>query len=145
MNGPTMRRPTWGSARRTAKPPRSTLRGTIMSSMASLAGASPGAGSLPGKKVMVCLTLPARADAGPRARRQHLLDCRCRSASIASARAARCGEELVILFANVGAAKRPAYILQHGARQRRASGTLLSERKVAGSGQLHLPDARAPS
>src|SRR4051812_2585113 len=52
MNGPTMRRFACGSARRTSKPPRSTLRGTIMRSMASQAGASPSAGSLPGKKLM---------------------------------------------------------------------------------------------
>ena len=52
INGPTMRRRACGSARRTEKSPRSTLRGTMMSSMASQAGASPGAGSLPGKKLM---------------------------------------------------------------------------------------------
>src|SRR5262245_11889937 len=53
MNGPTMRRFTCGSARRTAKWPTSTLRGTTTRSMASAARASPGAGSLPGKKLMV--------------------------------------------------------------------------------------------
>src|SRR5262245_66522446 len=39
MKGPTMRRLTWGSARRTAKWPTSTLRGTITRSMASAARA----------------------------------------------------------------------------------------------------------
>src|SRR6516162_2245661 len=53
MNGPTMRRLTWGRARRTAKCPTSTLRGTTTRSMASAARASLGAGSLPGKKLMV--------------------------------------------------------------------------------------------
>src|SRR5215475_2356351 len=53
MNGPTMRRLTWGRARRTAKCPTSTLRGTTTRSMASAARASPGAGSLPGKKLIV--------------------------------------------------------------------------------------------
>src|ERR1700722_12640172 len=48
MKGPTMRRLTWGSARRTAKPPRSTLRGTITRSTAS-----PGAGSGTGEKLIV--------------------------------------------------------------------------------------------
>src|SRR6516225_7992898 len=52
MNGPTMRRLACGSARRTAKCPTSTLRGTITRSMASAEGASPGSGSFPGKKLM---------------------------------------------------------------------------------------------
>src|SRR6516225_8752381 len=52
MNGPTMRRLACGSARRTTKCPTSTLRGTIMRSMASAEWASPGSGSLPGKKLM---------------------------------------------------------------------------------------------
>src|SRR5712691_2642154 len=56
MKGPTMRRLACGSARRTVKWPTSTLRGTMMRSMASAARASPGAGSLPGKKLMA-LTL----------------------------------------------------------------------------------------
>src|SRR5262245_8858703 len=64
MNGPTMRRLTWGSARRTAKWPTSTLRGTITRSMASAARASPGAGSLAGKKLMTISPLPM-ADARP--------------------------------------------------------------------------------
>src|SRR5580700_5676340 len=55
MKGPTMRRLTWGSARRTVKPPRSTLRGTITRSMASPAAASPGAGSGTGEKLIVTL------------------------------------------------------------------------------------------
>src|SRR5262245_7931182 len=53
MNGPTMRRFTCGRARRTAKWPTSTLRGTTTRAMASAARGSPGAGSLPGKKLMV--------------------------------------------------------------------------------------------
>src|SRR5215813_14711124 len=53
MNGPTMRRCADGSARRTEKPPRSLVRGTITRSIASHAWASPGRGSLPGKKLMV--------------------------------------------------------------------------------------------
>src|ERR1700732_561449 len=53
MKGPTMRRLTWGRARRTEKPPRSTLRGTITRSMASPAAASPGAGSGTGEKLIV--------------------------------------------------------------------------------------------
>src|SRR5215467_10471546 len=57
MNGPTMRRLVCGSARRTAKCPTSTPRGTITRSMASAAGASPGAGSLPGKKLMAMTSL----------------------------------------------------------------------------------------
>src|SRR5262245_41884575 len=52
MKGPTMRRFTWGRARRTAKWPTSTLRGTITRSIASAARASPGAGSLAGKKLI---------------------------------------------------------------------------------------------
>src|SRR5215510_1811998 len=52
MKGPTMRWRAWGRARRTEKPPRSTLRGTMINSIASQAGLSPGAGSLPGKNVM---------------------------------------------------------------------------------------------
>src|SRR5215475_5399781 len=52
MKGPTIRRRACGSARRTEKPPRSTLRGTIISSMASQAETSPGRGSLPGKKLI---------------------------------------------------------------------------------------------
>src|SRR5579871_3400298 len=52
MKGPTMRRLTCGSARRTAKPPRSTLRGTMTRSMASAAAASPGAGSATGEKLI---------------------------------------------------------------------------------------------
>src|SRR5262252_5843005 len=57
VKGPTMRHFTWGRARRTAKWPTSTLRGTITRSMASAAGASPGAGSLPGKKLMAMTSL----------------------------------------------------------------------------------------
>src|SRR5579862_1326856 len=53
MNGPTMRERAEGRARCTWKPPRSTERGTITCSMTSLARASPGAGSLPGKKLML--------------------------------------------------------------------------------------------
>src|SRR5262249_47726254 len=53
MNGPTMRRCADGSARRTEKPPRSLVRGTITRSIASQAWASPGTGALPGKKLMV--------------------------------------------------------------------------------------------
>src|SRR6267154_3389329 len=53
MNGPTMRRLTCGSARRTAKCPTSTLRGTTTRSMASAARTSPSAGSLAGKKLMI--------------------------------------------------------------------------------------------
>src|SRR5215470_16371902 len=64
MKGPTMRRLTWGSARRTAKWPTSTLRGTITRSMASAARASPGAGSLAGKKLMTISPLPM-ADVRP--------------------------------------------------------------------------------
>src|SRR6516165_91896 len=52
MKGPTMRRRACGSARRTSKWPRSTLRGTMTRSMASAAVALPGGGSLPGKKLM---------------------------------------------------------------------------------------------
>src|ERR1700719_467957 len=52
MKGPTMRRFAWGSARRTAKWPTSTLRGTSTKSTASAARASPNGGSLPGKKLM---------------------------------------------------------------------------------------------
>src|SRR4029077_2215618 len=52
MNGPTMRERPDGSARCTWKPPRSTVRGTITCSTASLDGASPRLGSLPGKKLM---------------------------------------------------------------------------------------------
>src|SRR5436190_23575534 len=51
MKGPTMRRLAWGRARRTAKWPTSTLRGTTTRSMASAARASPGAGSFPRKKL----------------------------------------------------------------------------------------------
>src|SRR4051812_745692 len=65
MNGPTMRRFACGSARRTSKPPRSTLRGTIMRSMASQAGASPSAGSLPGKKLMRLTPTTLANDCGP--------------------------------------------------------------------------------
>src|SRR5271155_2992495 len=53
MNGPTMRERADGSARCTWKPPRSTVRGTISCSMASLACASPKAGSLAGKKLTI--------------------------------------------------------------------------------------------
>src|SRR5580700_1631079 len=52
MNGPTMRERPDGSARCTWKPPRSTERGTMTCSMASLDCASPRLGSLPGKKLM---------------------------------------------------------------------------------------------
>src|SRR5262245_236458 len=41
-----------GSARRTAKSPRSTVRGTMTRSMAAQASTSPAAGSLPRKKLM---------------------------------------------------------------------------------------------
>src|SRR5216683_2356786 len=47
MNGPTMRRRVEGSARRTVKPPRSAVRGTITSAIASQEGASPGSGLSP--------------------------------------------------------------------------------------------------
>src|SRR5712691_6911872 len=69
MKGPTMRRLACGSARRTVKWPTSTLRGTMMRSMASAARASPGAGSLPGKKLMA-LTLVHRFDAFSTANRK---------------------------------------------------------------------------
>ena len=49
-----------GSARRTAKSPRSTVRGTITWAMASQAYASPAAGSLPGKKLMLTPILYSR-------------------------------------------------------------------------------------
>src|SRR5215213_1369303 len=52
MNGPTSRRLAVGSARRTWKPPMSLALGITISSMASQAKASPGVGSLPGKKLM---------------------------------------------------------------------------------------------
>src|SRR5262245_29744740 len=52
MNGPTIRRCTCGSARRTVNPPRSAVRGTITTSIASQAGASPAAGSFAGKKLI---------------------------------------------------------------------------------------------
>src|SRR6185437_16713495 len=52
-NGPTIRVCTEGRARRTAKPsPRSTVRGAITCATASLSAALPGAGSLPGKKLI---------------------------------------------------------------------------------------------
>ena len=57
MNGPTMRRLTCGSARRTSKWPTSTLRGTTTRSMASAARTSPGAGSLAGKKLMTIFSV----------------------------------------------------------------------------------------
>src|SRR5262249_7746300 len=60
MNGPTMRRCAEGRARRTVKPPMSLVRGMITRSMASHAYASPGAGSLAGKKLILHL-LAARA------------------------------------------------------------------------------------
>src|SRR5437588_656048 len=60
MNGPTIRRFACGNARRTAKWPISTLRGTIMRSIASAAAESPAAGSLPGKKLMTMSPVPAR-------------------------------------------------------------------------------------
>ena len=53
MNGPTKRGCAEGNARCTRKSPRSIERGTITCSIASLARASPRAGSLPGKKLMV--------------------------------------------------------------------------------------------
>src|SRR3984957_18819063 len=53
MKGTNLPPLTWGGARRTAKPPRSTLRGTITRSMASPAAASPGAGSGTGEKLIV--------------------------------------------------------------------------------------------
>src|SRR5262245_37289745 len=81
MKGPTMRRLTWGSARRTAKWPTSTLRGTITRSMASAARASPGAGSLAGKKLMTISPLPM-ADAPPG---------RCRSGGAGSGDVERLG------------------------------------------------------
>src|SRR5262245_43445272 len=81
MKGPTMRRLTWGSARRTAKWPTSTLRGTITRSMASAARASPGAGSLAGKKLRTVSPLPM-ADAPPG---------RCRSGSAGSGNVERLG------------------------------------------------------
>src|SRR5262245_60191275 len=62
MNGPTMRDCADGSARRTAKSPRSTVRGTITRAMASHAKASPAAGSLPRKKLMFAPSVPAPAD-----------------------------------------------------------------------------------
>src|SRR5215216_2463168 len=52
MNGPTIRRCACGSARRTVNPPISAVRGTITTSIASQAGASPAAGSLAGKKLI---------------------------------------------------------------------------------------------
>ena len=52
MNGPTSRRWRVGRARRTWKPPISLVRGMIRFSIASQAKASPGRGSLPGKKDM---------------------------------------------------------------------------------------------
>ena len=52
MNGPTSRRLAVGSARRTSKPPMSLALGITISSIASQAKASPGDGSLPGKKLM---------------------------------------------------------------------------------------------
>src|SRR5262245_57318152 len=59
MNGPTMRDCADGSARRTAKSPRSTVRGTMTRSIAAQASASPAAGSLPRKKLMFApLSLP---------------------------------------------------------------------------------------
>src|SRR3974390_2762449 len=56
MNGPTMRERAEGSARRTCKPPRSTVRGTTMCAIASLDGASPNVGSLAGKKLIASRT-----------------------------------------------------------------------------------------
>src|SRR5215468_7101243 len=81
MNGPTMRRLVCGSARRTAKCPTSTLRGTITRSMASAAGASPGAGSLPGKKLMA---ISSFCRPSPRAQASALFDVeRLRSGRLA--------------------------------------------------------------
>src|SRR5689334_4147982 len=49
MNGPTICRLPWGSARRTSKPsPRSRVRGTMMRSSASQVLGSPSTGSLEG-------------------------------------------------------------------------------------------------
>ncbi len=45
MNGPTMRRLAEGKARRTEKPPRSEVRGTIIVSIGSQLVATPGIGS----------------------------------------------------------------------------------------------------
>src|SRR5579862_321449 len=58
MNGPTMRARAEGKARCTSKSPRSTVRGTMICSIASLARASPSAGSLPGKKLMAPFLAP---------------------------------------------------------------------------------------
>src|SRR6476646_3838559 len=61
MNGPTMRDCADGNARRTARSPRSTVRGTITRAMASHAMVSPAAGSLPRKKLMFAPLLLAPA------------------------------------------------------------------------------------
>jgi hypothetical protein len=52
MKGPTMRRRVEGNARRTVNPPRSAVRGTITSSIASHEWASPGSGSLAGNQLI---------------------------------------------------------------------------------------------
>ncbi len=68
MKGPTSRRRTVGSARLTAKPPMSLERGMISCSIASLAKASPGRGSVPGKKDMgasVDVDMLRKVTAGP--------------------------------------------------------------------------------
>src|SRR5947209_1349614 len=55
MNGPTIWRRPWGSARRTEKPsPRSRMRGTTTSSRASHERLSPSSGSLSGIQLMLC-------------------------------------------------------------------------------------------
>ena len=77
MKGPTMRRLLWGRARRTEKPPRSTLRGTMVNSMASQAAASPGFGSLSGLKLMVHPRTSCRAGRAAAARRRCLAACDC--------------------------------------------------------------------
>src|SRR5271169_5319547 len=88
MNGPTKRARAEGKARCTSKSPRSTVRGTMICSIASLARASPSAGSLPGKKLMALFLAPKLTACQSRPLRQRLELCPCDHRMHAAAEAA---------------------------------------------------------